>query len=89
MDLVSRMDSVLGLDLLNSALSALEAPVSLSSATTSDDPEAAKIDALVAERVQAKKDKNFARADEIRNELTSMGIVVTDTPDGPVWSRKA
>lgn len=89
LDLVSRMDSVLGLDLLNSALSALEAPVSLSSATTSDDPEAAKIDALVAERVQAKKDKNFARADEIRNELTSMGIVVTDTPDGPVWSRKA
>ena len=45
------------------------------------------IDALVAERTQAKKDKNFARADEIRDILTKKGIVVTDTPNGPVWSR--
>ena len=35
----------------------------------------------------AKKDKNFARADEIRDILTKKGIVVTDTPNGPVWSR--
>jgi cysteinyl-tRNA synthetase len=46
-----------------------------------------EIDALVAERVQCRKDKNFARADEIRDRLTELGIVVEDTPQGPVWRR--
>ena len=48
----------------------------------------AEIDALVAERQEAKKAKNFARADEIRAILTARGIVVEDTPQGPKW-RKA
>jgi len=47
----------------------------------------AEIDALVAERVQCRKDKNFGRADEIRDRLTELGIVVEDTPQGPVWRR--
>ncbi len=47
--------------------------------------DADKIDALVAERTQAKVDKNWARADEIRDELNALSVVVTDTPDGPVW----
>ena len=47
----------------------------------------AEIDALVAQRTQAKKDKDFARADEIRDELATMGVEITDTPDGPVWKR--
>ena len=94
------MDSVLGLGLLKSAKEALQAQAaSLSSASSSaaaagsavsheGDSEAAEIDALVAARVQAKKDKNFAEADRIRDELTARGIVVTDTPNGPVWERK-
>lgn len=49
------------------------------------DPE---IDALVEERQQARKDKNFARADEIRDLLTARGIVVKDTPQGAVWTRQ-
>lgn len=51
------------------------------------DAEKAEIDALVLERTQAKKDKNFARADEIRNELGARGIEVTDTPTGAVWKK--
>ncbi|MBQ2731218.1 MAG: cysteine--tRNA ligase [Clostridia bacterium] len=49
--------------------------------------EDAKIDELVAERTAAKKEKNFARADEIRNELSAMGIVLEDTAQGTKWHR--
>ncbi len=48
------------------------------------DPE---IDALVEERQQARKDRNFARADEIRDLLARRGISIKDTPEGAVWSR--
>jgi cysteinyl-tRNA synthetase len=46
------------------------------------------IDALVAERSQAKKQRNFARADQIRNELASKGVVLEDSKDGVRWKRK-
>ncbi len=48
----------------------------------------ADIDALVAERTQAKKTRNFARADAIRNELLAKGILIEDTKDGVRWKRK-
>lgn len=51
------------------------------------DLDEAQIDALVAERVEAKKARNWARADEIRNTLTAMGIVVEDGPQGSTWRR--
>jgi cysteinyl-tRNA synthetase len=46
------------------------------------------IDALVAERTQAKKQRNFARADQIRNELAGKGVVLEDSKDGVRWKRK-
>ena len=46
------------------------------------------IDALVAERATAKKQRNFARADQIRNELAEKGIVLEDSKDGVRWKRK-
>lgn len=46
------------------------------------------IDAMVAERVLAKKQRNFARADAIRNELLEKGIVLEDSKDGVRWKRK-
>jgi cysteinyl-tRNA synthetase len=46
------------------------------------------IDALVAERTQAKKTRNFARADAIRNDLLSKGILIEDSKDGVRWKRK-
>ncbi|HQY70798.1 MAG TPA: cysteine--tRNA ligase, partial [Pseudomonadales bacterium] len=53
-----------------------------------DASEDAGIDALVAERVQAKKAKDFARADAIREELRQRGIVIEDTREGSVWRRE-
>ncbi|MGD0801482.1 MAG: cysteine--tRNA ligase [Terracidiphilus sp.] len=46
------------------------------------------IDALVAERTLAKKQRNFARADQIRNELAEKGVVIEDSKDGVRWKRK-
>jgi cysteinyl-tRNA synthetase len=48
----------------------------------------ADIDALVAERTQAKKTRNFARSDAIRNELLEKGILLEDGKDGVRWKRK-
>ena len=46
------------------------------------------IDALVAERTQAKKTRNFARADAIRKDLEEKGILIEDSKDGVRWKRK-
>ncbi|MFA6937640.1 MAG: cysteine--tRNA ligase [Treponema sp.] len=88
-ELVHRMDSVTGLRLVESAKEALESKSTAASVNTHEgDSEADEINALVKERTESKKAKNFARADEIRKILTEKGIVVTDTPNGPVWERK-
>jgi cysteinyl-tRNA synthetase len=47
----------------------------------------ADIEALIEERQQARKAKNFARADEIRGELLEKGIVLEDTREGVKWKR--
>ena len=52
--------------------------------TTSVDPE---IDALVAARTEAKKAKNWAEADRIRDELKARGIEIIDTPQGAKWRK--
>ncbi len=49
------------------------------------DPE---IDGLVRQRTEAKKAKNWAEADRIRDELKARGITITDTPQGTKWSRQ-
>ena len=48
---------------------------------------AEQIEALIAERAQAKKDRNFARADEIRQSLLSQGVVLEDSREGTTWRR--
>ena len=47
----------------------------------------ADIEALIEERTQARKEKNFKRADEIRDELLEKGIVLKDTREGVQWKR--
>ncbi len=47
----------------------------------------ADIEALIEERTKARKEKNFARADEIRKNLLDMGIVLEDTREGVKWHR--
>ena len=52
-----------------------------------DNDEVAEIEALIAERTAAKKEKNFAKADEIRAKLLDMGIILEDTREGVKWKR--
>lgn len=47
----------------------------------------AEIEALVAERAQAKKEKNYKKADEIRARLGEMGVTLEDTPQGTKWKK--
>jgi len=47
-----------------------------------------RIDGLVAEREQARRNRDFATADRIRDELADAGIRIEDTPEGPRWSRE-
>ncbi|HIZ16345.1 MAG TPA: cysteine--tRNA ligase [Firmicutes bacterium] len=48
----------------------------------------AEIERLISERAAAKSEKNYARADKIRNILNEMGVIVEDTPQGAKWRRK-
>ncbi|MDQ0300919.1 cysteinyl-tRNA synthetase [Salibacterium salarium] len=47
-----------------------------------------EIEALIEERVEARKHRNFARADEIRDDLKERGIILEDTPQGTRWKRE-
>jgi cysteinyl-tRNA synthetase len=44
-----------------------------------------EVDALLLARTEARADKDWAKADEIRDTLQQMGVVVTDTAEGPTW----
>src|SRR5580698_4213949 len=48
----------------------------------------ARVEALIQERNAAKKARNFARADQIRQELLDAGIILEDTKEGTRWKRK-
>ena len=79
--LIEDFDFVLGLDLVLSAKQML-AEEQKAAAAAASDPFVQKIEAMIAERAEAKKAKNYARADEIRAELLSMGVVLEDTREG-------
>ena len=88
---IGSFDTVLGLDLLNKAAArrAEQARATTTSAgdyaiTGEGDP---AVDALVLQRYEAKKAKNFAEADRIRDELKARGVEITDVPGGAVWKR--
>lgn len=82
-ELVEQMDKVLSLGLLEEASKLYGTKESCE-----NDSEATEINALLEERTAAKKAKDFAKADEIRNLLNNRGIIIEDTPQGPVWKRK-
>ncbi|MDO8344237.1 MAG: cysteine--tRNA ligase, partial [Cellvibrio sp.] len=56
----------------------------------SDQIAAEDVERLIAERIQAKQDKQYARADEIRKELLVAGVVLEDSRDGTTqWRRES
>ena len=52
-----------------------------------DVSDVAEIEKMIEERILAKKNKDYALADKIRNELKDKGIVLEDTPQGTIWKR--
>lgn len=46
-----------------------------------------EIEALIEERIQARKNRDFARSDEIRDQLKALNIILEDTPQGTRWKR--
>jgi cysteinyl-tRNA synthetase len=75
-------DTVLSLNLLQAAENLRKKQAEEEAANA--DPE---IDALVAARTEAKKAKNWAEADRIRDELKARGIEIIDTPQGAKWRK--
>ena len=78
--LIGEFDTVLSLSLLETAAKKREE-------TAAPQEGDAEIDALVAARTEAKKARNFAEADRIRDQLKEMGIVLVDTKEGTTWHR--
>jgi cysteinyl-tRNA synthetase len=60
----------------------------LQGGTTEDGIAAAEVEALIAQRQQAKLDKEYARADEIRDQLVAQGVILEDSREGTKWKRK-
>ena len=77
--LIRIFDTVLALQLIEEAKSLHTEPESIDNAE--------EIERLVAERTEAKKAKDFKRADEIRNLLKDYGIALEDTANGTLWRK--
>jgi len=80
--IVAAADALLGLRLNDLDPAALDRR---RSAADLDTAEIETIERLIADRTQARKEKNWPRADEIRAELDRLDVQVTDTPAGPAW----
>ena len=80
--LIADFDKVLSLNLLAAAENLRKKQEEEAAANA--DP---VIDGLVAARTAAKKAKNFAEADRIRDELKAMGVEIIDTPQGTKWRK--
>jgi len=83
--LIGSFDEVLGLKLMEHAAALAEREAQAAPAAAGESDPA--IDALIAARAQAKKDKNWAEADRIRDELKAQGIELIDTKEGTTWKR--
>ena len=90
---IGEIDGVLGLKLLEKAAELREKQAKLAAqpavftVVSEDGEENAQVEALIRQRADAKKAKNFAEADRIRDELKAQGIEITDVAGGAKWKR--
>lgn len=75
---LTRMDAVLGV---------LSRAAPLASANAATDELASTVEALLANRTAARRAKDWAASDRIRDELAAMGVAIKDGPQGTTWSR--
>ena len=83
--LIESFDYVLSLDLIKAAATLADGTDNVGEGSNVDPELEAYILSMIEERKAAKKEKNFARADEIRNELLEKGIALEDTREGVKW----
>lgn len=81
-DKLSKSDIKCALDTVNELCSVLGIKTEEETGTLDE-----KVEALIEERTNARKEKNYKRADEIRDELKAMGIVLGDTQSGVKWKK--
>lgn len=84
--LLSDFDKVLSLSLLEEAKKLKEDKKEEASSVAVDDEFSKYVEEQLALRAEAKKNKNWAEADRIRDELTAKGVKILDTPEGAKWS---
>ena len=91
---IESIDTVLGLKLVEKAAelrakqaAAAAAPAAGFTVVSEDGEENAEIEALIRQRADAKKAKNFAEADRIRDELKAQGVEIIDVAGGAKWKR--
>ena len=78
-DVLAEMCSIIGV---------LEKTAAPAAEEAGDSKEADLVEMLIAMRQDARKNKNYALADELRNKLSEIGIVLQDTPQGVKWSKQ-
>ena len=78
-DVLAEMCSIIGV---------LEKTAAPAAEEAGDSKEAELVEMLIAMRQDARKNKNYALADELRNKLNEIGIVLQDTPQGVKWSKQ-
>jgi cysteinyl-tRNA synthetase len=69
------------------AMDAILGVLELDDDVCTNDLDIATIESLIEARLDARSNKNWSRADELRDELSAMGIEIKDGPDGTTWTR--
>ena len=75
------------LDSMNNVLGVFERNQSAAEPAAGDDAFTAKVEGLIAQRAAARAAKDWARSDQVRDELAALGVQIKDGPKGTAWTR--